>query len=137
MSVKTIPTPIAEVADRYTIAKLKLERLPEEECPKAELQRQVDFYAEGLDHHDQILMTLVGELYRINGLMWDAEFAIRQGQDEGLGLDEIGRRALHIRDLNKERMAVKDEIVTHTGEGFKDCKMNSKTYARHDERCED
>ena len=56
---KTIPTPIPEVADRYTIAHLKLERLPEDECPKEELQRQVDFYGEGLDHGDEKLMSLV------------------------------------------------------------------------------
>ena len=56
--------------------------------------------------------------------MWDAEHAIRKGQDENLGLEEIGRRAIHIRDLNRIRMKVKNDIIELTGDGFKDCKMN-------------
>ncbi len=127
---KIIPTPLSEVADRFTIAKLKLERLPDSESPREERQRQVDYYDAGLLWGVESFVILVEQLYAINGLMWDAEFAIRQGQDEGLGLEEIGRRALHIRDLNKQRMAIKNEIVEKTGDGFVDCKMNSDSYAK-------
>lgn len=119
-----IPTPLPEVADRYTIAKLKLERLPADEADPDELQRQVDFYREGLDTDDDDLMAMVDELYEINGLIWDAEHEIRKGQDENLGLDEIGRRALRIRDLNRRRIRIKNRIVELTGDGFKDVKMN-------------
>ena len=56
--------------------------------------------------------------------MWDAEHAIRKGQDENLGLEEIGKRAIKIRDLNRVRMKVKNDIIELTGDGFKDCKMN-------------
>lgn len=125
--MKTIPMPLPEVADRYTIAKLKRERLGADQADPAELERQVGYYAEGLDLSDDSLAALVEELYGINGRMWDAEYAIRNGQDEELGLEEIGRRALHIRDLNRERMAIKNRITELTGSGFREVKMN---YAR-------
>jgi hypothetical protein len=116
-----IPTPLAEAADRYTIAVLKKERLLE----------QVAYYAPALIEAEHPGLTkLVGELYQINSQIWDAEAAIRAGQDQELGLEEIGRRALKIRDLNRVRVGIKNQIVELTGEGFLDCKMNSTTYAK-------
>ena len=122
--MKSIITPIPEVADRYTIALLKIERLDASEIDVDEMQRQIDYYKEGLDLDNPELTDLVDKLYRVNGLMWDAEHAIRKGQDEGLGLEEIGTRAIHIRDLNRDRMKVKNDIIDLTGDGFKDAKMN-------------
>ena len=87
--MKPIITPLPEVADRYTIAKLKIERLDETEIDVAEMQRQIDYYKEGLEQDNPKLDDLINKLYHINGLMWDAEYAIRKGQDEGLGLEEI------------------------------------------------
>jgi len=122
--VKPIVTPIPEVADRYTIAILKIERLDHSEIDVEDMQKQIDYYKEGLDLANPELSKLVDALYDINGKMWDAEHAIRKGQDENLGLDEIGQRAIRIRDLNRIRMTVKNEIIDLTGDGFKDCKMN-------------
>ena len=122
--MKPIITPIPEVADRYTIAMLKIQRLDASEIDVDEMQRQIDYYKEGLDLDNPELASLVDKLYHVNGLMWDAEHAIRKGQDEGLGLEEIGTRAIHIRDLNRDRMKVKNDIIDLTGDGFKDAKMN-------------
>ena len=122
--MKPVITPIPEVADRYTIALLKIERLDASEIDVDEMQRQIDYYKEGLDLDNPELADLVDKLYHVNGLMWDAEHAIRKGQDEGLGLEEIGTRAIHIRDLNRDRMKVKNDIIDLTGDGFKDAKMN-------------
>ncbi len=121
---KPIITPIPEVADRYTIALLKIERLDHSEIDVADMQKQIDYYKDGLELENPNLAKLVKDLYEINGKMWDAEHAIRKGQDENLGLEEIGRRAIHIRDLNRVRMKVKNDIIELTGDGFKDCKMN-------------
>lgn len=122
--MKPIITPIPEVADRYTIAMLKIQRLDASEIDVDEMQRQIDYYKEGLDLDNPELASLVDKLYHVNGLMWDAEHAIRKGQDEGLGLEEIGTRAIRIRDLNRDRMKVKNDIIDLTGDGFKDAKMN-------------
>ena len=121
---KPIITPIPEVADRYTIAILKIERLDHTEIDTNDMQRQIDYYKEGLDLEDSKLAKLVDDLYEINGKMWDAEHSIRKGQDGSLGLEEIGKRAIKIRDLNRIRMKVKNDIIELTGDGFKDCKMN-------------
>ena len=122
--MKPIITPVPEVADRYTIALLKLERLGKDEIDVEDMTKQIDYYKQGLDLDWKELALLIDKLYHINGLMWDAEYAIRKGQDENLGLDEIGRRAIKIRDLNRERMACKNDIIELTGDGFKDAKMN-------------
>ena len=122
--VKLIITPIPEVADRYTIALLKIERLSADEIDMDDMRKQIYYYRDGLNLEDPELAQLVENLYDINGEMWNAEHAIRKGQDENLGLEEIGRRALHIRDLNRNRMKIKNDIVELTGDGFKDCKMN-------------
>ena len=122
--VKPIITPVPEVADRYTIALLKIERLGSDEIDMDEMRKQIDYYREGLKLEDPELAQLVENLYEINGEMWNAEYAIRKGQDDNLGLEEIGRRALRIRDLNRIRMKIKNDIVELTGDGFKDCKMN-------------
>ena len=124
MKVKDIRTPIPEVADRYTIAMLKADRLPAEEQSHAELQRQIDYYKAGLDFTNLALAELVDQLYLSNGKMWDIEGEIRAGQDNELGLEEIGRRALIARDINRRRSAIKNAIVDLSGDGFKDCKMN-------------
>lgn len=122
--VKSIITPIPEVADRYTIAILKIERLDHTEIDIEDMKRQIKYYKEGLDLNNPNLSKLVDDLYEINGKMWDAEHAIRKGQDENLGLEEIGKRAIKIRDLNRIRMKVKNDIIELTGDGFRDCKMN-------------
>ena len=51
------------------------------------------------------------------------------GLDKQMTLDEVGYRALRVRDLNRIRMKVKNDIIDLTGIGFKDCKMN---YAGND-----
>ena len=119
-----IITPIPEVADRYTIALLKSERLDTTEIDPDDMQRQINYYRSGLDLDNPNLNDLVNELYKANASIWDAEHDIRKGQDEDLGFEEIGRRAIRIRDLNRIRMKVKNDIIDLTGDGFRECKMN-------------
>jgi len=125
MPTEEVPMPLAEVCDRFTIARLKRERLPDED--RETMERKVRHYARGIDFDDETLAGMVERLQEINGRIWDAEAAIRAGQDEDLGLEEIGRRALRIRDLNRDRVAVKNEISRYAGDGMEDVKVN---YAR-------
>lgn len=122
MPAPAVIMPLAEVADRYTIAKLKYERLSGENLDV--LLDQVKYYEKGLNFTADGMAELIQQLYLINARMWDAEYAIRLGQDQQLGLEEIGRRALHIRDLNRERMKLKNQICQLTGTGFTEVKMN-------------
>lgn len=123
--VKPVAMPICELCDRLTIAQLKLHRLPDTEIDKAGLQKQIEYYETGIDTDNIKLRDLIFDLYEINGQMWDAEYDIRKGLDDDLGLTEIGRRALAIRDLNRTRVAIKNQITELVNQPeFKDCKMN-------------
>lgn len=125
MSIKPIPMPICELCDRLTIAILKAERLSDDEIDKDGLDKQIAYYAEGIDQNNLDLQLLIDKLLQANKKMWDAEHAIRKGLDEDLGLEEIGRRAINIRDYTRERVAIKNDIADLVSQPeFKDCKMN-------------
>lgn len=123
--IKPIAMPVCELADRLTIAHLKKSRLPDSEIDKAALQKQIEYYEEGIDSDNVKLRELILDLHEINEQMWDAEHDIRKGLDADLGLAEIGRRAIKIRDLNRVRVSVKNKITELVGQPeFVDCKMN-------------
>lgn len=125
MTVQPVVMPICELCDRYTIAQLKLERLPDSEIDKDGLRRQLAYYEKGIDRSLPGMPDLLCNLLEINSYIWDAEAAIRQGLDTNLGLDEIGNRALRIRDLNRMRITIKNQITQLAGQpDFVDCKMN-------------
>ena len=119
-----IITPLPEVADRYTICQLKLERLDHKQIDVDSMKEQLEYYKKGIDFTNTQLIKLSKDLYNINGRIWDTEGSIRAGLDDELGYDEIGKRAVQVRDLNRVRMSIKNDITELTGEGFKDCKMN-------------
>ena len=114
--------PIPELLDRFSICKLKVERIGE---PHLKLE------------HDTLLKEInkiksegklkdewIEELYKINAQIWDLESDIRKGKEGELGLEEVGKRAIRIRELNKQRISVKNKIIEETNSGFKDVKMN-------------
>lgn len=125
MNIQHIPMPICELCDRLTIAVIKLERLPDDEINKQLLTRQIEYYQNGIDYENAKLTELIDELLTANKNMWDAEHDIRKGLDGNLGLEEIGKRAIKIRDLNRKRVAIKNRIADEVSQPeFKDCKMN-------------
>lgn len=109
--------PLSEIIDRYSILLLKHERLVSED-----LSREIDLYKKEINF--DTMKIYIDELYEINGKIWDLESDIRKGKENLLGLEEVGRRAIAIRELNKQRVSVKNKIVKLTGEGFVDVKMN-------------
>ena len=119
-----IITPLPEVVDRYTIWQVILERLDHTQIVVDSMKEQLEYYKKGIDFTNTQLIKLSQDLYNINGRIWDTEGSIRAGLDDELGYDEIGKRAVQVRDLNRVRMSIKNDITELTGEGFKDCKMN-------------
>jgi len=51
------------------------------------------------------------------------EADIRQGKENELGLEEVGRRALQIRNINRERVALKNNLKEIFQDGFQDIKV--------------
>jgi len=115
-----IQYPLPELLDRMSICKLKTERIGEPQCFK-----ELDFLKSALITYDFAESDFyLQKLYEVNSKIWDMESDIRNGLDEELGLDEIGRRAIKIRETNKVRVSIKNEIVKKSKSGFEDVKMN-------------
>ncbi|NQZ05962.1 MAG: hypothetical protein HRT35_02265 [Algicola sp.] len=115
--------PLSEVIDRYTITKLKTERTDED------VSAELTAYENALNHADyqqssDKIKPFIERLYHINGQIWDIEGGIRSGAK--LSLQEVGRLALKVRDLNCTRSAIKSEVVDMFAEGFKEIKLNYK-----------
>jgi len=114
---KRMKISIGDVVDRYSICKLKYERAQIDNTQETySLLNEMSFY-KGLE-------TYVDKLYEINGLCWDMESDIRSGNEDDLGLEEVGRRALKLRDLNSVRVSVKNELNSKFKEGFIEIKMD-------------
>jgi uncharacterized protein YxjI len=113
--------PISEILDRYSIALLKKERLQiDNDQELNDLSMEIDNYRKTNTVVDEYIINLK----EINGKIWDLEFDIRKGKEGELGLEEVGRRALLIRENNKIRVGYKNDIVEIFNVGYKDIKMN-------------
>ena len=115
--------PLSEILDRYTITKLKSERTTEEVSEELTTYTREINNPNYIEKIDQI-SSFINRLYEINGKLWDTEGDIRNGVD--LPLEEVGRLALEVRDLNCKRNEIKAEIVDAFSEGFKEIKINYK-----------
>jgi len=56
------------------------------------------------------LADLIDALSIVNNKIWHLEEKVRAGEEDKLSLEEIGRRTLLIRNLNRKRVALKNEI---------------------------
>ena len=115
--------PLSEILDRYTITKLKSERTNED------VSEELSTYKKEIDNPDYVersneIVSFIDRLYEINGELWNTEGDIRKGVD--MPLEEVGRLALIVRDLNCKRNEIKAEIVDIFSEGFKEIKINYK-----------
>lgn len=114
--------PISEILDRYSIAILKKERAnADNEIELNDLNLEINNYRE---INSTLISEYIDKLIEINGKIWDLESDIRKGKEGELGLEEVGRRAIQIREFNKIRVGYKNKIVEYFNEGYKDIKMN-------------
>lgn len=115
--------PLPELLDRLVIVRLKAERIGDKKK-----KEELEFYNKELENYRKKGFIIKNEwlkkLYEVNGKIWDLEADIRKGKEGELGLEEVGRRAIEIRNLNKTRISIKNEITEITGSGFKDVKVN-------------
>lgn len=110
-------TSIGDIIDRYSICKLKSERL------HIDNSKEINELLSEMNNYENTV-KFVTDLYDINGKIWDLESDIRSGNELILGLEEIGRRALKIRDLNNIRVSIKNLVNSTYNEGFIETKMN-------------
>lgn len=63
-------------------------------------------------------------LSQMNFEIWNLENDIRKGGEDKLGLEEVGRRALKIRDYNRKRIEYKNLLNEIGKPGFRETKIN-------------
>jgi len=115
---------IADIYDRFSILNLKLERLPD-----SGMEKEYQVYKHEFDtirikckNILEHLNFLYSVIYYVNRQIWDLEADIRSENEELLGLEEVGRRAIKIREWNNQRIRIKNLINLVTSTGFNERK---------------
>ena len=110
--------PIIEFIDRLAIAMVKYERT----------QANYDELMFYQNQSGQIDLPLVNEEFTelkvIHNKIWDLESELKSGRENELPLEEIGRRAILIRDWNNKRIKLKNIIAERLGCAVREVKSN-------------
>ena len=102
----TVFFPVVELVDRYVIAMVKHRRT------NGINQQELDYYQTQIDHLAmQTVQSDLCALVDIHETIWNLESDLKNGHESNLPLEEIGRRAIVIRDWNNKRIAVKNRIA--------------------------
>lgn len=114
--------PVIEIVDRYTIAVVKYEKT------NGANQEELDFYIAqmeevGLYLHHQ----LVRELIDHHRYVWSLEDDFKKNRIDGLPLEEIGQRALHIRDIGHKRVTIKNTLAALLNDPVREIKRDHIT----------
>ncbi len=98
--------PLADIVDRFSILILK--------------------WIHGINVRDDLLVygkecpidNLFLDLLKVNAEIWELESDIRMGKEGILGFEEVGRRAIAIRDKNQYRIRIKNKIAMAVNESL-------------------
>ena len=118
--------PQLELIDRLCIARVKYERI------NGANQDELDWYEA---RYQEMIQTLlpeqltqlksdIEEITRIHNGIWDLEWQLKSGVEHLLPMDEIGRRAIAIRDLNNQRITFKNSIAALFGLKMREIKSD-------------
>ena len=118
--------PELELIDRLCIARVKFERT------SGGNQDELDWYEARYqeliaDLSQEQLMQLqndIAEITKIHNRIWDLEWQLKSGVEHLLDLDEIGRRAIAIRDWNNRRITYKNSIAALFGLKLREIKTD-------------
>ena len=76
---------------------------------------------------DGKLITNAMRIMQINAEIWNLEHEIRNGGESKFTAEEIGKRAIRIRDLNRKRIDYKNKLTELQKQGFKENKVNHRS----------
>lgn len=97
--------PIIELVDRLAIAEIKFKRT------KANEEELLWYMNEAIRIDLTQIVYEYEELKRTHDQIWDLEAELKTGREAELSLEEIGRRAIAIRDHNNKRVALKNTMA--------------------------
>jgi hypothetical protein len=69
---------------------------------------------------DEAIQTMTD----IHHAIWDLEWQLKSGVEQMLSLQEIGRRAIAIRDFNNRRIAYKNSVASILGHPVREIKQD-------------
>ena len=123
-----LKTPLPEAIEKMGILTLKLSGVSSE-AERRTLEKEFNFYKKVVDAYreDGIVVKneWIEDLKEVNGTTWKMEIDITQGRENELGLEEVGRRAILLRDGNKIRIALKKKIADEAGLDFYEIKTET------------
>lgn len=99
--------PVLELIDRLCIARVKHART------QGVNQIELDWYESKFRQlpQSQALDQAIADITDIHHAIWDLEWQLKSGVEQMLSLQEIGRRAIAIRDFNNRRIALKNTVA--------------------------
>jgi len=110
--------PIIELVDRYTIALLKHNKTQAN-------QDELIFYKNQLCNYDLTKIKIeLQSLYQIHSQIWQLESDLKSGRETEVPLEEIGRRAIDIRNWNQKRIALKNLMAEKLNCDIREIKLN-------------
>ena len=110
--------PVIELFDRLAIAEVKWERTHNN-------QEELDWYTNQIVNYDfDSIIDIFKDLKTVHEQIWDLEAELKSGREHELPLDEIGRRAIAIRDHNHKRIAIKNHMAETLSCNVREIKKN-------------
>jgi hypothetical protein len=97
--------PIIELVDRLAIAEVKFQRT------KANEEELLWYMNQSLRIDLTQIVNEYGDLKCIHNKIWELEAELKTGREAELSLEEIGRRAIAIRDHNNKRIKLKNSMA--------------------------
>jgi hypothetical protein len=114
--------PIIEIVDRYAISVVKHKK------NNGDNQEELDFYLEQMKEANiNPLNVKVIELIEHHSYVWSLEDDFKKAKIDALPLEEIGRRALYIRDIGYRRVDLKNALAESVGDTVREIKQDHIT----------
>lgn len=94
--------PVIELFDRLAIAEIKWDRT------KANQEELLWYKSQTEQYNFELIAHVFNDLKKIHNDIWELEWQLKTGVENQLSLEEIGRRAITIRNLNNQRIEIKN-----------------------------
>lgn len=110
--------PVIELVDRYAIAQVKFEKT------NGANSLELEFYEHQMKLIDKdLILNELHELKNLHLKIWALEDDFKKCKIDGTSLEEIGRRALIIRDYNNQRANYKNIIAEKLNDPIREIKQ--------------
>jgi hypothetical protein len=114
--------PVIEIVDRYAIAVVKHKRT------QGANQEELTFYLKQMKKVNiNPQHNLIVELIEHHDYVWSLEDDFKKCRIDSLPLEEIGQRALHIRDVGFKRVELKNALALLAGDPVREIKQDHIT----------